>query len=706
MIQPQRIEASSSIASLSLAATAVSLDLEAKAGDGSTSRPRFEIVGYTGAPMNVMGFYSPVILDLSGLRAASQEIPALRDHDTSRIVGQTDSVKIGTDVRLSGIITGENSDATEVRSQSKNGFKWQASIGADIVRREFLDAGKRATVNGREITGPMLIAREALLKEISFVALGADGQTSASVAASTSTSTLSGVNDVNFDQWVQAKGFDPAALSDVQRASLRAAYDAEQAAKTTPATPAPVAASASTSTSTGSTLDQILAAQKAENERVDKITRITASAIAERPLMLDEFERLSRNAIEAKSTPAEFELAVLRIRAAAPGTITRSSDSKMTAKVVEAAICLAGRLPDIEKRFDEGTLEAADNRFRHGLGLQELLLMAARENGYGGHSASDVRGVLRAAFSPVDVRADGGFSTLSLSGILSNVANKFLNMGFLAVESGWRSISAFRNVRDFKAVTSYSLSGDMTYEQVGPGGELKHGGLGETSYSNQALTYGRMFGITRQDIINDDLGALTSVPTRLGRGAALKINDVFWTKFLAGVGSFWTSGNSNLISGGTSVLASAGLVLALTKFRKQTDPDGKPLGVSPKFLLVPPELETTASELMTSTRVNTGGSSSTDRVPDANTWAGKYQIVQSSYLSNASYTGYSTTAWFLLADPADMPTIEVAFLNGRDTPIVESAEADFNTLGIAMRGYHDFGVALQEYRGSVRSAGA
>jgi hypothetical protein len=78
----------------------------------------------------------------------------------------------------------------------------------------------------------------------------------------------------------------------------------------------------------------------------------------------------------------------------------------------------------------------------------------------------------------------------------------------------------------------------------------------------------------------------------------------------------------------------------------------------------------------------------------------------STYLSNSSYTGYSTTAWYLLADPMDLPVIEIGFLNGRDMPVIDSTDADFDTLGIQMRGYHDFGVAKQEYRAGVRSKGA
>jgi phage major head subunit gpT-like protein len=82
------------------------------------------------------------------------------------------------------------------------------------------------------------------------------------------------------------------------------------------------------------------------------------------------------------------------------------------------------------------------------------------------------------------------------------------------------------------------------YEKVGPAGELKHATAGELSYTNQVETYGRMFAITRQDIINDDLGALTAIPKKLGRGAALKLNDVFWTVFLNN-STFFASGNAN-----------------------------------------------------------------------------------------------------------------------------------------------------------------
>src|SRR3990172_7952847 len=214
---------------------------------------------------------------------------------------------------------------------------------------------------------------------------------------------------------------------------------------------------------------------------------------------------------------------------------------------------LTAKLSKVEELFDEKTLEAASKRFRGGIGLQELLLEAAWANGYTGRNFRDPRNVLRFAFAP-DLMASGGGggggggSTVDISGILSNTSNKFLLEGFFSVERTWRNICAVRNVSDFKTVTSYRLVGTDQYEPVAPGGELKHGNLGEESYTNKADTYGLLLSIDRRDIINDDLGAITTVPRKLGRGSGLKINDIFWTIFLNNA-AFFTAAAKNFLLG-------------------------------------------------------------------------------------------------------------------------------------------------------------
>ncbi len=169
---------------------------------------------------------------------------------------------------------------------------------------------------------------------------------------------------------------------------------------------------------------------------------------------------------------------------------------------------------------------------------------------YTGRNFRDSRECLRAAFGQ---SVEAGLSVIDLGGILSNVANKYLLEGFFSVERVWRNICAVRNVSDFKTVTSYRLIGKDQYEQVAPGGELKSGTLGNELYSNKADTYGLILNIDRRDLINDDLGAITTVPRKLGRGSGLKINDVFWTTFLNNT-AFFSVPNKNYVSGADTAL--------------------------------------------------------------------------------------------------------------------------------------------------------
>lgn len=655
-------------------------------------RPTFAIDAYTGVAMRAGGAFSqPVVVDLSGVKAA-KAIPVLLDHDAAQIVGQGEPQIDASGIRIAGTVTGDDGPAARVVTHAKNGFQWQASIGGNVGKHEYLKAGETATVNARQVTGPAVIAREFHLREVSFVALGADAATSAAVAAS-QTERKENMND--FEKWLQAKGFDPATLQDGARDYLKASFDAENK---------PVEKRVESKPGDFSSMNEVFAAAKAERQRQEEIARICADALRENPHMAEELEIEAKRAVETKMGPNQFELQVLRAsRPKSAAVATRRQE--VTSQVLECALAQAMKLGDVEKHYDERTLQAADNLYHERIGLQQMLLIAAREQGceeVSLRSNASIRNVLRAAFSdPKPVRASG-FSTINTPYILSNVANKFVREAFGFVENAWRDITAVRNVSDFKQISTHSLTGDLTYEKLGAGGEIKHGELGEQRYTNKADTYAKMLAITRQDIINDDLGAFQAVPRRLGRGAALKINEVFWTEFMDN-STFFTVGRGNYDEGTDTALTAAGLDAALVFWNALTDPDGKPMGHTPRILLVPPGQWYAAQALMTSTNFNNG---TTSNQPERNVFAGMFRVVMSRYLANSSFTGNSSTAYYLLADPMDVPVIETAFLGGREEPVVETAEADFNALGIQMRGYHDFGVNLQEYRGGCKFKGA
>jgi hypothetical protein len=371
-------------------------------------------------------------------------------------------------------------------------------------------------------------------------------------------------------------------------------------------------------------------------------------------------------------------------------TTTTAGLGQTDAEILSAALCLAAKLPEPERHYDASILDLAQRRYR-GLGLQETILRAAQANGCPLTSVrADLGQVLQA-----------GFSSLALDGMLSNVATKFLLAGFDRIEASWREIATIRPVKDFKPVESYRLGVNARYEKVGPGGELKHGRFQEEKFTNQADTYGKLLTISRTDIINDDLGALTEVPERLGRGAAMALNEQFWTVFLDNAG-FFTAGNGCLLTGPATALSIDALTQAEIAFNDKSEADGTPLSISPRTLLVPKSLAVTAAQLMNSLEIRSNGS---DAYPTTNPHAGKFQVVSSVWLNTPAIPGGSRTAWYLLADPRDLPVIEVAFLGGQEKPTIESAQVDFSVLGIQLRGFHDFGIKKQDPRGAIKMMG-
>ena len=631
-------------AELAFSAAAAGVTLEAAAAGDEKKLRAFKMTAYTGGAMTLGYWPHPVVVELTGIKGTNKPRPILKDHDAAQVVGHTTEIKVaGGKLLVAGVVSGVGAAAAEVVGASDNGFPWQASIGASVTKVQFIDEGKTAEANGQTFKGPVYVVKAARLGEVSFVALGADDNTSATVAAGAS-----------------AHHQDTVEVDNMEGTNIEGG-----AAAASPA-PAPVV----------DIVAEMNAKASANAARIAAIEKVASGDILAK-------------AIKENWTAEKAELETLRAsRPVAPAIIAGQAD--LSADVLETAVLQAAGM---EKGLDAQKLEAAHKRFRSRIGIQELIVEAARRNGWtGGSVRGDLRGVIQAAFSTRDI-----------GGILSNVANKFLAQGFNGVEAGWQQIAAIRSANDFKTMTSYALTGSFGYEKVAPDGEIQHAAAAETSYTNKVDTYAKMFAVTRQDIINDDLGAITGVPAKLGRGGALKLNTVFWEEF-ADNSTFFTTARGNLDEGTDTALGISSLILAEALFGALTDPDGNPTGVIPSLLVVPRALGPTARQLVASQEVRQT-TASQGQVGTANPFAGRYTVVESAYLANSNITGNSAIKWYLLANPMDLPVIEVAFLNGQQMPTIESADADFTTLGIQMRGYHDFGVSLQEYRGGVAMKG-
>lgn len=663
--------------------------LTVEAADGAERKiPAFHMVAYTGGVMRISGFPHPVVVDLEGLAIDRQDIPVRLDHNPRQGVGHTQRVVVEQgQVVAEGIVSRDTSWARDVAKSGVNGFPWQASIGAAVVDAEFIPNGQQVTVNGRTFNGPLHVVRKAILKEISFVDSGADPSTSARIAAVSKEQNTMPDNDLNTatvdtdDQGTDTKVAADTATDDAPAASKN------EPPKTDTATTLNASA-AGANDDVEDPVTQMRQRIAAETRRVEAIHRLCAPGNG-------KHADIEAKAIEEGWDETRTELHILR--ASRPQVAPSASRPRNTTpQVFEAVALMASGLPNsrIEAIYDEPVLEAADKL--RGVGIQEFCELACGQQLP--RFRRDATGWLQAAFS-----------TASLPGILSNIANKMLLEGYNYIEDAWRKIAKVASVNDFKEHSRYRMTGSFKFEQVGADGELKHGKLDEQKFGQKADTHGIMFALTRQMIINDDMGAFTDIPRQIGMGAAESIADAVWGLWLrnpnqADGQAFFSAAHKNYAEGADTALTVDGLTAAEILFGEQVKPNGKPLGIPASILLVPTALKVPAELLMKSLQLNETTTANKAK-PSANPHVGKFEVVSSVYLANASFTGASSKTWYLLADPNRLPAIEIAFLNGVDRPTVEKTDADFNTLGVQFRGYIDFGVREQDHRGALRMKG-
>ena len=364
----------------------------------------------------------------------------------------------------------------------------------------------------------------------------------------------------------------------------------------------------------------------------------------------------------------------------APEICVRNTDDIATADVLQAAVEQAmGVTPTDTKAAD-----IADRKFHGQMGLKQLYTECAHAGGWNGYLNN---GNLGEAVSAIKAN----FSNISLPGILSNAINKRIKAGWDYAEDSWRKIADITSVSDYKQFSTYVLNSKGDYEEVANGGTIPTGELAETGYSNQLKRYGLMFSIDEMDIINDDLNAINQRAFQFGRKASLKLNKVFWAMFQTDT-DFFKSANNNVVASAGALDASS-LAKLVKAFRKQTDVNGDILGYEPRILLVPAALEVEAQKLYDDAEIR--DTTASKQYLTGNPWRGKFTPVASAYLT-------SDDDYYLLADPTIAATMQVAFLNGQQAPVVESNPTNFDTFGISYRGKFSFGVAFADPKAGIK----
>ena len=290
-------------------------------------------------------------------------------------------------------------------------------------------------------------------------------------------------------------------------------------------------------------------------------------------------------------------------------------------------------------------------------------------------------------------------STSDFPAILAGVTNKTLRAAYDTAPRTYPAIARRTTVADFKLVHRLQLGEAPQLERVNQSGEFKRGSIGEAQETYRIETFGKVIGITRQVLINDDLDAFTRVPALFGTSAATLESDVVWGIFtanpaMADGATLFHASHKNLAGTGAA-LDVAGLAKARTAMAQQRGLDGKTLlNVRPSYLVVPSSLELSAEQLLAQ---NIVPAKAADVVPSS---IRSLAVIAEPRLDPAS----GAVPWFLVASPAAIDTIEYAYLEGQEGVALET-RMGFDVDGVEIRARLDFGAKAIDWRGLYKNPG-
>lgn len=282
--------------------------------------------------------------------------------------------------------------------------------------------------------------------------------------------------------------------------------------------------------------------------------------------------------------------------------------------------------------------------------------------------------------------------------ILADTVGRTLRASYKQPTSGIRLLARQTTMNDFRAKSRLMLdSSGVTLEKVNEHGEFKNGSLVEAGESYRLNTFGRIIALTRQAIINDDLGALVDLARRFGVAAmafeAQELVNLLQANSGAGptmsdTKAMHHTDHGNIAASGAAPAENT-LSAARLAMRKQTGPGGGLIEVTPRYLLAPPDLETACEKLLTAIQAA--------QTSDVNPFA-KLQLVIEPRLTSA-------TRWWLFASPDEVEGLEYAHLAGAPGPQI-STQVGFRVDGVETKVSLDFGCGAVDWRGSYMNAGA
>ena len=277
--------------------------------------------------------------------------------------------------------------------------------------------------------------------------------------------------------------------------------------------------------------------------------------------------------------------------------------------------------------------------------------------------------------------------------LFGDVLDRQVLAQYKATESTWKKYIKTSTVpRVFPQIGGYRFAvtgGDQRLDKVAEKGEYLASDRGEAKYTLYVYKYGRQFDISLETMINDDLGALKDTPMRFAK-AALRteqyaaINQYADDDGTHAANNLYDKITANEINGSIAPLTIANLEAGLEAMASWRDAGGSPIMNRAKYLVVPPSLEMTARQILTSAVkqwMELGGAGGPLPYPTTNVVSQMgLELIVEPWLPIVDATN-GLTAWYLFADPNDIAALEAGFLRGHERPEICMKASDKVTIG-------------------------
>lgn len=562
---------------------------------------------------------------------------ALFNHDRDAVVGHIEKAWL-EDNRGKALVRFDTDEQSETIFQKvQSGTLQGVSVGYAIYRYEVLEDEETKSTNGR-FNGPAYVVTDWEPLEISIVSVPADPTVGVGRSAEEIHTSI-----------------------DTQEDNTR--MDQEKTLEVQEVKSTPV--------ETGLTQADLQKAMEQERKRTSEITALFRDFDVEGA---DEAIVMGVSVDEARAMVMDQ----LRARNKGVSVTMGEAESDKFRAAAQDAVLMAAGIPVAEP--------AAGAQELRGHSMVELAREALQREGLKSNFGDNME-LARAAIS----------STSTFPAIMSNLANKSVMVGFNEAETTYQIWAGKGSNRDFKEAARVALSEAGNLELVPEGGQFQQDFLGEASARTKVATYGKLFSLTRQAIINDDLGLFSKIATKYGSAAKRLVNKMVYAQLTGNVKmqdgvALFDSKHGNVAGTGEALSVKA-IAKAITAMRRQKGITGDAtLNITPKYLVVPPELEMAAYQIVNSTAAVDGVNSGV-----VNPYKGRFVVVADAELTDPD-------AWYLVADASQHDTIEVTYLNGVETPRLETRQG-FDVDGIEYKVAFDCGVSALDFRGVFKNAG-